>query len=203
MAIFLYNDDLPNDLDLGKIIAIDTEAMGLNNNRDRLCLVQISSGDGNAHLVKFAPNKYEAPNLKKLLIDDSVTKIMHFARFDVSIMYKYLSVLTAPIYCTKIASKIARTYTDKHGLKDLCRELLSINISKEQQSSYWGASGLTKEQMEYAANDVLYLHKLLSKLDFILEREGRSELAQECFKFLPHRAKLDVLGWEQDIFSHS
>ncbi len=184
-------------------IAVDTEAMGLVNRRDRLCLVQLSAGDGNAHLVQFAPGEYAAPNLKKLLTDPHTTKIFHFARFDVSIMRLYLGVVTQPIYCTRTASRLVRTFTDRHGLKDLCRELLGKDISKQQQSSDWGAADLTQEQKEYAASDVLYLHQLRAALDVMLQREDRQEIAKACFSFIPWRALLDLAGWEEtDIFAH-
>ncbi len=185
-------------------IAVDTEAMGLNNKRDRLCLVQVSDGNGDAHLVQFESGKYNAPNLVKLLTDSKRTKIFHFARFDLSIMQQYLGISLSPVYCTRTASRLVRTYTDKHGYKDICRELLGIDVSKQQQSSYWGAKTLTAEQVEYAASDVLHLHKLKNRLDEMLAREGRTELAKATFDFLPYRAKLDVAGWEnEDIFAHS
>ena len=201
---FFYEGDLPNDLDLGSIIAIDTEAMGLNNQRDRLCLVQLSSGDGVGHVVRFQPNQYKnAVNLKKLLTDPKKLKIMHFARFDMAILQKYLHIKVRNVYCTKIASKIARTYTDCHGLKALAREFLNVNISKQEQSSYWGAETITPEQLDYAIHDVLFLHELKNKLDLQLEREGRKKLAYECFKFLNTRVDLDLSGWlDIDIFSH-
>jgi ribonuclease D len=184
-------------------IAVDTEAMGLNNRRDRLCVVQLSNGDGNAHLVHFQPNQYDAPNLKRLLSNPKTVKLFHFARFDVSIVRFYLGVLMQPVYCTRTASKLARTFTDRHGLKDLCRELLGKEISKQQQSSDWGAPDLSPEQKEYAAGDVLYLHQLREILDKMLVREGRHELAAACFNFLPARAMLDLAGWEEtDIFAH-
>jgi len=184
-------------------IAIDTEAMGLINRRDRLCLVQLSTGDGDVHLVKFARNAYDAPNLKKLLSDPSTTKLFHFARFDVAIIRFYLGILVQPIYCTRTASKLVRTFTDRHGLKELCKELLGKEISKQQQSSDWGANELSQEQKEYAASDVLYLHQLRDILNAMLIREGREELAQACFNFLPARAMLDLSGWEEiDIFAH-
>jgi ribonuclease D len=177
--------------------------MGLKNYRDRLCVVQLTDGKGDIHLIQFAKGEYHAPNLVKYLVDPSITKIFHFARFDVSIIYQYLGVLIAPIYCTKIASRLARTYTDGHSLRELCRELIGVNISKSQQSSDWGADNLSPEQIEYAAADVLYLHRLRKKLDIMLEREGRQEIARKCFEFLPYRAKLDVFGWENiDIFIH-
>lgn len=184
-------------------IAIDTETTGLNLSRDRLCVIQISNGDGNAHLVKFDPGKYDAPNLRKLLSNKSTTKLFHFARFDVAVIKKFLETELHNIYCTKIASKIARTYTDSHGLKELCRELLNVTISKQQQSSYWGATDLSKDQLMYAASDVLYLHKLRDKLDVMLKREGRIELAHKCFAFVSHRVELDLSGWEGiDIFAY-
>ena len=184
-------------------IAIDTEAMGLINRRDRLCLVQLSTGDGNAHLVKFERDKYDAPNLKRLLSDPSTTKLFHFARFDVAIIRLYLGVLIQPLYCTRTASKLVRTFTDRHGLKDLCRDLIGKEISKQQQSSDWGAPELSQEQKEYAASDVLHLHALREVLDKMMEREGRTELARACFGFLPARAMLDLAGWaEVDIFAH-
>ena len=185
-------------------IAVDTEAMGLNNKRDRLCLVQLSDGNGDAHLVQFAPGVYNAPNLVKLLTDPTRVKIFHFARFDLSIMRHYLGVRTAPVYCTRTASRLVRTYTDKHGYKDICKELLGVDVSKQQQSSDWGADKLTQDQMDYAASDVHHLHKLRAKLDVMIAREGRQELAQSCFNFLPYRAELDLAGWEnEDIFAHS
>ncbi len=185
-------------------LAVDTEAMGLNNKRDRLCVVQVSDGQGDAHLVKFAPGQYNAPNLVKLLTDPARTKIFHFARFDLSIMRQYLGIRLNPVYCTRTASRLARTYTDRHGYKDICRELLGIDISKQQQSSDWGADTLSPEQIEYAASDVHHLHKLKAKLETMLAREGRTELAQSCFNFLPYRAELDLAGWEnEDLFAHS
>jgi len=203
MTVYLYKDDLPNDFKISGDLAIDTEAMGLKNRRDRLCLLQFSNGDGDAHLVQFSNYNYEAPNLKKLLSNPDIVKIFHYARFDVAIIFTYLGVMLDNIYCTKIASKIARTYTSEHGLKNLCQELLSIQISKQQQSSYWGQEELTKEQREYAAGDVLYLHKLRDKLDGILVREERSELAGLCFDFIATRVLLDIEGWdEEDIFQH-
>lgn len=203
MTVHLHYGDLPDNLDLGKIIAIDTETMGLNPIRDRLCLIQISAGDGECHLVKFRQNDYSAPNLKKILQDQSVTKIFHFARFDVAVLWVYLGILVTPIYCTKIASKLVRTFTQYHGLKNLCNELIGVSLDKKEQTSDWGSDSLSKEQMDYAASDVLYLHKLKEKLDIMLEREGRTGLAQACFDFLPHRAVLDIAGWvDEDIFSH-
>ena len=204
MTITLYKGDLPDGLDLGSIVAVDSETMGLDPHRDRLCLVQLSSGDGNAHLVQLDRDTYDAPNLKALLSDKTATKLFHFARFDVAVLSKYLGVTTTPVYCTKIASRLVRTYTDRHGLKDLCRELLGLDMSKQQQSSDWGADTLSEAQQTYAASDVLYLHDLKTRLDLMLARENRSDLAAECFKFLPVRAELDLAGWsEQDIFAHS
>lgn len=203
MKIKLHQGDLPDGLDLGPLVAIDTETLGLNPQRDRLCLAQLSSGDGICHAVQFAAGQYAAPNLKKLLADPAVTKLFHFARFDVAVFRQYLGVDTRPVYCTKIASKLVRTYTDKHGLKDLVRELLNVDLSKEQQSSDWGAKDLTEKQLAYAANDVAYLHQLKTALDAMLAREGRTTLAQACFDFLPSRAALDLAGWEEvDIFAH-
>lgn len=201
--ISLYDGDLPDGLDLGPVVAVDTETMGLNPHRDRLCLVQLSSGDGNAHLVQIRKGQTLAPNLKRLMEDPAVLKLFHFARFDVAVLYKALGIACAPIYCTKITSKLVRTSTDRHGLKDLCKEMTGIELSKQQQSSDWGASNLNEEQLKYAASDVLYLHQIKEKLDALLEREGRRELAEACFAFLPARGKLDLLGWEEpDIFSH-
>ena len=203
MAISLHHGDLPADLSLGPVVAIDTETMGLNPHRDRLCLIQLSRGDGDAHLVQFAAGCYEAPNLKRLLSDPAVVKLFHFARFDIAILRHYLGVMPQPLYCTKIASRLARTFTDRHGLRDLCKELLGIELKKEQQSSDWGAPNLTEEQLRYAASDVLHLHALRARLDEMLAREGRTELARQCFDFLPARALLDLEGWaEQDIFAH-
>jgi len=203
-SVYFYEDDLPDDLDLGDSVAIDTEAMGLNNFRDRLCLVQLSKGDGVGYIVRFQRGKYnKAKNLKKLLINKNILKIMHFARFDMAILQKYLGIKVKNVYCTKIASKIARTYTDAHGLKALTRELLGINMNKQEQTSYWGAEILTPEQKEYAVHDVLFLHKLKEKLDLQLDREGRKKLAYDCFKFLNTRVDLDLAGWLSiDIFSH-
>jgi ribonuclease D len=199
----LYKNDLPDGLDLGPLVAIDTETMGLNPFRDRLCLAQLSSGDGVCHFVQFDGKDYSAPNLKKLLTERNSTKLFHYARFDVAVFRRYLGVITSPIYCTKIASKLVRTYTDKHGLKELVRELLSVDLSKEQQSSDWGAPELSEKQLAYAANDVAYLHKLKESLDVMLAREGRTGMANACFQFLPVRAELDLAGWsESDIFSH-
>ncbi|MGE0746089.1 MAG: ribonuclease D [Rhodospirillales bacterium] len=204
MANTLHRGDLPEGLSFGSAVAIDTETMGLKPFRDRLCLVQLSAGDGNAHLVQIAPGGGDgAVRLKALLADPNVLKLFHFARFDVAMLRRHLGVLTQPIYCTKIASKLARTYTDRHGLKDLCRELLKVDLSKEQQSSDWGAETLTPEQQGYAASDVLHLHALKARLDAMLAREGRTALAQACFDFLPTRAELDLAGYgEGDIFEH-
>jgi ribonuclease D len=203
MKIHLHQGDLPDGLDLGKLVAIDTETLGLNPFRDRLCLAQLSAGDGVCHAVQFAAGNYAAPNLKRLLADPSVTKLFHFARFDVAMFRRYLGVICAPVYCTKIASKLVRTYTDRHGLKDLVRELLNIELSKEQQSSDWGAPQLTEKQLAYAAADVAHLHALKATLDAMLARENRTQLAKACFDFLPARAELDLAGWEEvDIFAH-
>jgi Ribonuclease D len=203
MANFLYQNDLPDDLDLGPVVAIDCETMGLNPHRDRLCLVQMSGGDGNAHLVQVARGQTEAPNLCKMLADPNVLKLFHFGRFDIAAMYHTFGTLAQPVYCTKIASKLVRTFTDRHGLKNLLEQLLKVDISKYQQMSDWGAEELTPAQLDYAASDVLYLHQLRDKLNAMLEREGRMEIAQSCFDFLPTRAQLDLEGWpEIDIFSH-
>jgi ribonuclease D len=203
MANYLYRGDLPAGLDLGPAVAVDSETMGLVPGRDRLCLVQLSGGDGDAHLVRILPQT-PAPNLAALLGDPARLKLFHFGRFDIAVLLGHLGVLTAPVYCTKIASRLVRTYTDRHGLKDLVRELLEIDISKQQQSSDWGAETLTPAQLDYAAADVLYLHRLREALDARLAREGRTELAQACFDFLPTRARLDLAGWpEIDIFAHS
>ena len=203
MANHLYQGDLPDDLDLGPVVAIDCETMGLNPHRDRLCLVQMSSGDGYSHLVQIAKGQTEAPNLCRMLEDPNVLKLFHFGRFDIAAMLNTFGALTAPVYCTKIASKLVRTYTDRHGLKNLLQELVGIDISKQQQSSDWGADVLTDAQLDYAASDVLYLHKLREVLNDRLEREGRMALAQACFDFLPTRAQLDLAGWpETDIFAH-
>lgn len=203
MTIHLHQGDLPADVSFGDSVAIDTETLGLNPHRDRLCLVQLSAGDGVCHLVRFQKGIYDAPNLKKLLADPGVTKLFHFARFDVAVLRHYLGVDTAPIYCTKIASKLVRTFTDRHGLKDLCRELIGVEISKQEQSSDWGAAQLSDAQLKYAASDVLHLHKLAAQLDMMLAREGRTDIAAQCFAFLPMRARLDLEGWpENDIFAH-
>ncbi len=203
MTITLHQGDLPDDLDLGAMVAVDTETLGLNPVRDKLCLVQLSGGDGSAHLVQLDRSGYDAPNLKRLLGDTQVLKIFHFARFDIAMLDKYLGVACAPVYCTKIASKLVRTYTDRHGLKDLCREILDIDLSKAQQSSDWGAKTLSEAQQRYAALDVLHLHALKARLDMMLVRENREDLAAACFSFLPVRARLDLAGWpDSDIFSH-
>jgi len=203
MTITLYKNDLPDDLDLGKTVAIDTETMGLNPHRDRLCVVQLSSGDGNAHLVQIEQGHTNSPNLKALLEDETVLKLFHFARFDIAALENHFGVRTRPVYCTKIASKLVRTFTDRHGLKFLLQELVGVDISKQQQSSDWGAETLSQAQQEYAASDVLYLHQLKDALDIMLVREGRRDLAQDCFDFLPSRAALDLQGWpEIDIFAH-
>jgi len=206
--IHLHRHDLPDGLSLGPVVAVDTETMGLNPHRDRLCLVQMSAGDGAAHLVQLIPTSlggrgYDAPNLARLLADTSVTKLMHFARFDVAVLQQALGITVAPTKCTKIAAKLVRTFTDRHGLKDLCRELLGVEISKQQQTSDWGAPELTAEQMAYAASDVLHLHALWTRLEALLVRENRLPLAQACFDFLPTRCRLDLLGYkEPDIFAH-
>ena len=203
MANHLHKGDLPDGLDLGPVVAIDCETMGLNPMRDRLCLVQLSGGDGNAHLVQIAPGDAPAPNLTALLADTGTLKLFHFGRFDIAVLLHRFGVLTGPVYCTKIASKLVRTYTDRHGLKHLLQELLGVDISKLQQSSDWGADELSAAQLDYAASDVLYLHDLKARLDKMLAREGRAEVARACFDFLPERARLDLLGWpEIDIFAH-
>ena len=199
----LHKSDLPDTLDLGSIVAIDCETMGLNLYRDRLCLVQLSGGDGIAHMVQITEGQDSAPNLCKLLANEKILKVFHFGRFDIAVLLKTFGILTGPVYCTKIASKLIRTYTDRHGLKNLLQELLDTDISKQQQSSDWGSETLTDAQLEYAASDVLYLHSLKKELDLRLKREGRLDLAKSCFDFLPTRAKLDLSGWpETDIFAH-
>jgi len=204
MPNYLYQRDLPDGLDLGPVVAVDCETMGLNPARDRLCLVQLSSGDGDAHLVQIAPGQSEAPNLARLLADPTRLKLFHFGRFDIAVLKQHLGVVTAPVYCTKIASRLVRTYTDRHGLKDLLREMLDVDISKLQQSSDWGATELSSAQLDYAASDVLHLHRLHDALEARLAREGRTELARACFDFLPQRAMLDLAGWDEiDIFAHS
>jgi ribonuclease D len=203
MSHTLHRGDLPDGIEFGAAVAIDTEAMGLNPHRDRLCVVQLSAGDGNAHLVQLMPGEYAAPRLKRLMADPAVTKLFHFARFDLGMIYHYLGVMAGPVYCTKIASRLARTFTDKHGLRDLCKEVLGVDLSKQQQTSDWGAATLTEEQLRYAATDVLHLHALRTRLDAMLAREGRLELARAAFQFLPTRVLLDLEGWaEQDIFAH-
>ncbi len=203
MTATLHRGDLPADVSFGTSVAIDSETMGLNPHRDRLCVVQLSAGDGTSHVVHFRPGEYAAPNLKALLVDPGVLKIFHFGRFDIAVLKHYLGVVTGPVYCTKIASKLVRTFTDRHGLKDLCKELLDVDLSKQQQSSDWGADDLTPEQLKYASSDVLYLHQLKAKFDVLLPREGRAGIAQACFDFLPTRALLDLAGWpEIDIFEH-
>ncbi len=203
VTVELHQGDLPADVNFGDCVAIDTETMGLRPDRDRLCLVQLSAGDGNVHIVRLPKGEYDAPNLKALITDPSVLKLFHFGRFDIAILQYYLGVTSRPVYCTKIASKLTRTFTDRHGLKDLCKELLGIALSKEQQSSDWGADTLTEAQLSYAASDVLYLHQLRVELDRMLAREGRTALAAACFDFLPTRAALDLAGWpETDIFEH-
>ncbi|MDI7775874.1 ribonuclease D [Asticcacaulis sp. EMRT-3] len=204
MTIFYHEGDLPDGLDLGASVAIDSETMGLRFRRDELCVVQLSAGDGHAHVVRMNRPGYDCPNLKRLLADEQVLKIFHYGRFDIGMFELHLGVTTTPVYCTKIASKLARTYTDRHGLKDLVRELLSVDLSKAQQSSDWGQATLSPEQLAYAASDVLHLHALKDKLDMMLVREGRNHLAEAAFAYLPHRVKLDLAGWEDcDIFAHS
>jgi ribonuclease D len=207
-SLHLYQGDLPHGLNLGPVVAVDTETMGLNPHRDRLCLVQLSAGDGTAHLVQIVPRSlggrgYDAPVLASLMADPGVTKLMHFARFDVAVLQQAFGITVAPVKCTKIAAKLVRTFTDRHGLRDLCREMLGVEISKQQQTSDWGAVDLTPEQLAYAASDVLHLHALWAKFEALLKREGRLELAQACYDFLPARARLDLLGYEDpDLFSH-
>lgn len=204
MATFLHNNDLPDDLELGSEVAIDCETMGLNPRRDRLCLVQLSAGNGDAHIVQIAKDQTSARNIERLLHNIEVLKIFHYGRFDIAALYHAFGVLAAPVYCTKIASRLVRTYTDKHGLKNLTQELLGVDISKQQQMSDWGAENLNQAQLDYAASDVLYLHRLRNILNKRLQREARLELAQSCFDFLPTRARLDLVGWsDTDIFAHS
>ncbi len=204
MATHLYQNDLPDSVDLGLVVAIDCETMGLNPHRDRLCVVQMSGGDGDAHLVQISKDQTEAPNLTSMLTNPDVLKLFHYGRFDIAALYHRFGALTAPVYCTKIASRLVRTYTDRHGLKNLTQDLLGQDISKQQQMSDWGADTLTRAQMDYAASDVLHLHRLRDALDLRLAREGRSDLAQACFDFLPTRARLDLAGWpDTDIFAHS
>ena len=202
MSNFFYQNDLPDNLNLGNAIAIDTETTGLNLKRDRLCVIQISSGDGDAHLVQFEKDNYSAPNLKKLLSDEKILKIFHFARFDLAVLKQHLGLEVKNIYCTKIASKLVRTYSDAHGLKALCKELINVELSKDQQSSDWANATISEKQIEYAAADVLYLHRLKERLDEMLKREGRFEIANQCFQFLQTRRALDLSGFESDIFSH-
>ena len=207
-SIQLHRHDLPDGLSLGPVVAVDTETMGLNPHRDRLCLVQLSAGDGRAHLVQLVPEAlggrgFDCPNLKRMMADPAVTKLFHFARFDVAVLHKYLGIDVAPVKCTKIAARLVRTFTDRHGLKDLCKELLGVDLSKQQQTSDWGAPELTTEQMAYAASDVLHLHALWARLEALLKRENRLEIAEACFTFLPTRGKLDLLGYtDPDIFQH-
>ena len=204
MTVHFHEGDLPNGLDLGPEVAIDSETMGLRFRRDPLCVVQLSAGDGDAHVVRMNRPGYDCPNLKRLLTDPGVLKLFHFGRFDIGMFQLHLGVETRPVYCTKIASRLARTYTDRHGLKDVVRELVGIDLSKAQQSSDWGAAELSPAQLEYAASDVLYLHAAKARLDEMLAREGRTELARQCFDFLPSRSALDLAGWEEtDIFAHS
>ena len=204
MTNYLYNRDLPDNLNLGSIIAVDTETMGLNPSRDRLCLVQISSGNGDAHLVQISKDQILAPNLCKILSNPDVLKIFHFGRFDIAVIFIRFNVLCNSVYCTKIASKLVRTFTERHGLKNILQDLISVDVSKQQQSSDWGRPVLTQSQIDYAASDVLYLHKLKHELDIRLSRENRTDIAQACFEFLPRRAQLDILGWpNHDIFAHT
>lgn len=204
MTVHYHKGDLPAEVDLGPLVAVDTETLGLSLTRDMLCVVQLSAGDGDAHVVQMVRPDYDCPNLKSVLADTNVEKILHFARFDVAMVEKYLGVTMAPIFCTKIASKLARTYTDRHGLKDVTRELVGADMNKQQQSSDWGAVELSQAQLDYAASDVLHLHKLRDALSMMLEREGRLDLAKACFDFMPTRARLDLEGWpEIDIFAHS
>ena len=203
MTINFHKGDLPDGLSFGDSVAIDTETLGLVPYRDRLCVVQLSAGDGNAEIVQIAAGQTQAPNLTRLLADPRVTKLFHYARFDIAVLYRAFGVMAGPLYCTKIASKLTRTYTDRHGLKDIVRELLGVELSKQQQSSDWAAETLSEAQLAYAASDVLHLHALRTKLDAMLARENRTEIAAACFEFLPTRAKLDLLGWpDSDIFSH-
>ncbi|MBJ6371907.1 ribonuclease D [Sedimentitalea arenosa] len=204
MANHLYQNDLPDGLDLGPVVAIDCETMGLNPHRDRLCVIQMSGGDGEAHVVQVEKGQRSAPNITAMLENPDVLKLFHFGRFDIAVMYHAFGALAAPVYCTKIASRLVRTYTDRHGLKNLTQELIGVDISKQQQMSDWGAETLTDAQIDYAASDVLYLHRLRDELDARLKREGRTDIAQSCFDFLPTRARLDLAGWpETDIFAHS
>lgn len=202
MTVCVHHNDLPAGLSFGPVVAVDTETLGLRHKRDRLCVVQLSAGDGTAHLVTFDGRDYSAPNLRRLMQDKAVTKLFHFARFDIAAIRQYLGVVCAPVYCTKLASKLARTYTDHHSLKTLCRELLGIDLDKQQQTTDWGNHPLSDAQVAYAASDVLHLHALRERLDALIAREGRGELLQSCLDFLPARALLDVAGWEEDIFEH-
>ena len=203
MTITLHQRDLPDGLDLGPVVAVDTETMGLNPHRDRLCLVQLSSGDGTAHLVQVAAGQSSAPNLSRMLLAPGVEKLFHYGRFDIAVLAHAFGAVARPVWCTKIASKLTRTFTDRHGLKDLCRELIGVDLSKQQQSSDWGAGELSQAQLEYAASDVLHLHALREALSARLSREGRAATAEACFRFLPDRAMLDLAGWpEEDIFAH-
>ncbi len=203
MSIFLHQHDLPSDINFGKTVAIDTETKGLKLTRDRLCLVQLSDGNGDAHLIQISAKKHKSPNLEALLKDNTIEKLFHFARFDLAVLARHICEVSGPIYCTKIASKLSRTYTDRHGLKDLCSELLSVELSKQQQSSDWGSEILSEAQKKYAASDVLYLHKLKAKLNEQLKKESRLDLAHHCFDFLTHRMTLDLVGFEDlDIFHH-
>jgi len=203
MTVTLHRQDLPDGLDLGSVVAIDTETMGLKPHRDRLCLVQLSAGDGDAHLVQILPGQTKAPNLTRLIADPGIEKLFHFGRFDIAVLAHAFAAVARPVYCTKIASKLTRTFTDRHGLKHLCADLLGVDLSKQQQSSDWGAPELSPAQKDYAAQDVLYLHRLRAALDALLEREGRAERAAACFRFLPDRALLDLAGWsDEDIFAH-
>lgn len=203
MTVHFHEGDLPDGLDLGPEVAVDSETLGLRFRRDPLCVVQLSAGDGDAHVVRLNRPAYDCPNLKRLMADSGVLKIFHFGRFDIAMMDLHLGVETRPVYCTKIASKLARTYTDRHGLKDVARELAGIDLSKAQQSSDWGAAELSPAQLEYAASDVLHLHVIKARLDEMLEREGRAAVAQACFDFLPVRARLDLMGFEDDVFAHT
>jgi len=204
MSISYHQEDLPENVDLGDIVAVDTETLGLNPARDRLCVVQLSGGNGDCHVVHFRGQRYDAPHLSRILADPGTLKLFHFARFDLAVLKRYLGVMCKPVYCTKIASKFARTYTDRHGLKDLCQELLGVDLSKQMQSSDWGASELSEAQLSYASHDVLHLHALRERLNVMLRREGRDHLPDPCFEFLPHRVELDLAGWANtDIFAHS
>lgn len=202
VAISYHKGDLPADVALGHVVAIDTETTGLHLGRDRLCVLQLSAGDGDAHVIHFPDRNYAAPNLRRMLADQGVTKLFHFARFDLAMIQRHLGLICSPVYCTKLASRLVRTNTERHGLKDLCHDLLGVELSKEQQSSDWGATELNPDQLAYAASDVLHLHRLKARLDELLAREGRTGYAEACFRFLPVRAALDVAGWDEDIFAH-